>query len=66
MKKQYKKYELKKYLTIADLTKDNIPDDSGVYPHGSNVSEGTINTYNMSDCADAKLEAPMTDKCLEA
>ncbi len=65
MKKKYGKFEFNRYLPVAELTKANEPDDTGIFPHGSNVSEGTNATYNLSDCADAKLEAPMTDKCME-
>jgi len=49
MKKKYNAPVFNKYLSIFDVTNVSIP-------HGSNVSEGTNATYNVSDCFDAKAK----------
>ncbi len=49
--KKYEAPELKKYLSVSELTNGW---DTSVEPHGSNVSEGINATYNVWDCSEAK------------
>ena len=61
MKKKYIKPEFNKYLTVAQVTNGW---DTEIYPHGSNVSEGFNNTYNVWDCADAKTNEFYNQFCV--